>query len=507
MRELTTKLKKLNQHRHFPLLMLCLVMATSLLINGARISSVNLWADEVTTITTAQLPVEDLLRGSYSKELNPPLYFLMLKAWIAIFGTVEQGLRLTSLVFALAAQVVMFVLGTQIGGWKMGLGASLFLVFNGLNVFHAADIRMYSMLVFTALLALLAFERWSQDMSRGWWATVLVACTLGMLIHFAGLLIPLGLGLLSLLRLKLRQERSQAGMFASLTLVVLVTLPVYFYYLQGRTQVLAGYVEIKPQIILDPSLLLVLLAGVSDLRFDFSDPVHMISLGASLMGAWRLWRIRRTDLALGMPLYMAFCTVASLLASCSGMNIINRYLIHVQSLAGLLIAANFANPGSSQKAKDQIMKPASTLPEETKLYEKLISALPMISAVAALGLVSIGGVNIVRDRTGVFVDYRPIAETIKASAFLDEPVVLLGWDARPVEYYLQRSTYTSFDLEAQAAKGFDFSSYILVFSPHGRSFSYPEGSGLHVLYDDSSVQVVRFIPPLLKKPTISPASP
>jgi len=77
----------------------------------------------------------------------------------------------------------------------------------------------------------------------------------------------------------------------------------------------------------------------------------------------------------------------------------------------------------------------------------------------------------------------------------NEPIVLLGWDATPIEFYLSDHTFlTSYDLESELQKPAHASSYLLVQSEYGREMTLSKPTITLWQIPEDNVRVLRYIP-------------
>jgi len=112
----------------------------------------SLWLDEaVVAQSVGKFGYLELITKFAPADFHPPLYYLLLKAWTAVFGTSEIALRLPSIIFSLGAGVLLYSLA--------GFWASAFLLFNPLFVYYSQEARMYTMVTFLLLLAYWAVRR------------------------------------------------------------------------------------------------------------------------------------------------------------------------------------------------------------------------------------------------------------------------------------------------------------------------------------------------------------
>lgn len=118
------------------------------------------WRDEAFSYLMARLPLHTLL-WSTAQDSNPPLYYLLLKVWMGIFGTSEIAIRSLSLVFFWATLYVVFLILKDIFhlGHKKSLWYLLLFIINPLLHYYAFEARMYSMMAFIATLLFYALMK------------------------------------------------------------------------------------------------------------------------------------------------------------------------------------------------------------------------------------------------------------------------------------------------------------------------------------------------------------
>lgn len=121
-------------------------------------SSSVLWLDEALSIEISRRSLPDLL-DALRRDGSPPLYYLLLHGWMAIFGESATATRALSTGFSLVALPVMFLAGRRIGGPQVAWGALLLLAANPFAVRYATETRMYALVQLLALLGVLAVLR------------------------------------------------------------------------------------------------------------------------------------------------------------------------------------------------------------------------------------------------------------------------------------------------------------------------------------------------------------
>jgi len=129
-----------------------------------RLITINqsLWLDEA----IGALAVRDFSFGGIVGEFlkfdnHPPLYYLALKFWTAIFGMSELSLRLPSVIFGVLTIYVVFKINGSMGEKykKNAVFIAAILATSQIHVYYSQEARMYSMATFLVCLSVFLFLR------------------------------------------------------------------------------------------------------------------------------------------------------------------------------------------------------------------------------------------------------------------------------------------------------------------------------------------------------------
>jgi 4-amino-4-deoxy-L-arabinose transferase-like glycosyltransferase len=118
-----------------------LAMAAGLRFWG--IGRESFWYDEAETARLSDHCVAEVLEDN-AKDVHPPLYYLGLHFWRAALGDSDVRIRAYSLVWSLVGVFAVLLLGSSIGGWRVGTIALLLAAVNPLDVYYAQEARNYA---------------------------------------------------------------------------------------------------------------------------------------------------------------------------------------------------------------------------------------------------------------------------------------------------------------------------------------------------------------------------
>jgi mannosyltransferase len=181
-------------------------------------------------VSPAQSADEDMLRrllrtlGGMIRE-NGPLYFFVLRGWIALTGTTGYTLRFFSLMFGVLCVPLSYVLGRRLFDPLSGLLAAAMVAVSPYLVWYSQEVKMYTLVTALALLGVYGLRRAVAEREWRWWAVQVAATSLAFYSHIlAALLIPVQV--LFLLTWWPQARKQLVGPIVSLALLTLPYLPL-----------------------------------------------------------------------------------------------------------------------------------------------------------------------------------------------------------------------------------------------------------------------------------------
>lgn len=151
---------------------------------------------------------------------NGPLYYFLLRGWVALAGPTEYALRFFSLLFGVLCVPLTAALGIRLLGRTAATVAAALMAVSPYMVWYGQEVKMYTLVPALVLLALYGLRR-GMDEGGAWWAVPVVATALLLYTHIWGaLLIPL-----QILWLLLEGPRWRPHWRGALIGMALLTLP------------------------------------------------------------------------------------------------------------------------------------------------------------------------------------------------------------------------------------------------------------------------------------------
>jgi len=149
----------------------------------------SLWRDEVDSLRFATRPLSALLTTFRSPGENGPLYFLLLRGWLAAAGRTEFALRSLSLLAGVLAVPLTLALGRRLVGSKPALLGALLVATSPYLIWYSQEAKMYALAVSLVLAALWSF--WAALAHNGWapWLLTWLFTTLAIYVHLLSVLL------------------------------------------------------------------------------------------------------------------------------------------------------------------------------------------------------------------------------------------------------------------------------------------------------------------------------
>ncbi len=128
------------------------------------VTTSDLWLDEALTVNIAHVPLSQL-EDALRRDGAPPLYYLLLHGWMALFGTGDVAVRAMSGVLGVAMLPLAYLAGRRLGGadpsrrrW-VAWGAVLVVASSPYAIRYSTEARMYMLAMVLVLLGYLAIWR------------------------------------------------------------------------------------------------------------------------------------------------------------------------------------------------------------------------------------------------------------------------------------------------------------------------------------------------------------
>jgi len=225
-----------------------LLLALVLVALGLRLAQLlfqPLWWDEGWSLYFAGSDLGTILRLT-AVDIHPPLYYLLLHAWIRPLGSSVLAVRLLSVLIGAATVPLLYATGRRLGGERAGFLAALLLAVSPFHIYYSQEVRMYGLVTFFGLLAWYFALRWDTgDRGRGgrFLLGYALSMTAALYTDYYAALLFLALNLVVLAHhFRARRPARDAFAWLAAQAVVLALYLPWLWYAAGK---LLTYVRFK----------------------------------------------------------------------------------------------------------------------------------------------------------------------------------------------------------------------------------------------------------------------
>ena len=152
-----------------------------------------LWLDETLSVNIARLPLSQIPRA-LAHDGAPPLYYVLLHGWMAVFGQSDVAVRALSGVISVATLPLFWVAGRRLGGRAVAWVSFFLAVSSPFAINYATSARMYSLMIFWSVLGFLALSRALERPDRGRLVALGAVTAAVLYTHYWGLYLVLAAG-------------------------------------------------------------------------------------------------------------------------------------------------------------------------------------------------------------------------------------------------------------------------------------------------------------------------
>lgn len=156
------------------------------LLRLSYLGNKSLWFDEVLSIRTARLGIDQLVLGT-AEGYHPPLYFVLLGRWLDL-GDSALSIRTLSALFGILAIPVAYRWAMVLLGQRAAISTSWFTALGPLLIWYAQEARDYSLLLLVSLVSLLGIAHLITRPRFTWWAAFVIGTTAALYTHYGALL-------------------------------------------------------------------------------------------------------------------------------------------------------------------------------------------------------------------------------------------------------------------------------------------------------------------------------
>jgi mannosyltransferase len=222
------------------------IVACGVAVRSYALGAQSFWTDEIAAVITSARPFSEILVTIAVQDVNPPLFYLLLKIWL-LLGQGEAIVRLFSVLASGGAILATYFLALRLFDRTTATIAAILLAASPLSVYLAQEVRYYSLLELLAPLTFLGYLRLRDGKSALW---LMIPLLLGLFTHYYFLLIAgviFAWAILDAERKNLPRWKFAGGFFGAL----LIWSP---WIAAIRIQLERGSLRFRPDFVLNDAL-------------------------------------------------------------------------------------------------------------------------------------------------------------------------------------------------------------------------------------------------------------
>lgn len=300
----------------------------------------SLWRDETDALRFSQAPLTELLGNLTRPGWNGPLYFILLRGWLALGGESEFAARYSSLILGVLAVPLTWVVGRRMAGRATGAIGAALVALSPYLVWYSQELKMYTLVLALGLLSTYLYLCALDEGGWGWWLGHVVTTSLMIYTHILAVLILLPQALWFAVGWRRYRSRWQ-GWLADMAALTLPYLPLAVWQVP---LLLSDFQTGHPFYPLDDMVRLLFLA----FSRGVATPWEPISMGVFLLLLLGGLVLRDPGDYRGVPalaLWLAVPVLAVYLISLGMPIFTDRYLIYVTPAYALLLARGLVTIG------------------------------------------------------------------------------------------------------------------------------------------------------------------
>ena len=213
---------QIRQNQSYLWLVAVLLLATFVRLNG--ISAQSLWIDEGFTWNLTQY--NDIF-AILSRDVHPPLYFIMVDWWVDLAGTSELALRYFSLLPSILSVAMVYQLARELKHQRGNIGiaipliASLIMAVAEAETALSQEARGYTWHVLWACLSMWSYIRWTRQAQNKHLALWMLSTIALIYTFYLGAFIGVVQGIYALLFLRGRKQVIAVGALIACAIALL----------------------------------------------------------------------------------------------------------------------------------------------------------------------------------------------------------------------------------------------------------------------------------------------
>ena len=170
------------------------ILAVAAVLRFAFLGHNSVWFDEAYVVRISLFPLQAIPGLLRTAEFHPPLFYLLMKAWIGVAGFREAAIRVPSACFSVVVVGLTYAVARRVVSEPASLLSALLVSLSPFAVMAGQDAKMYALLGALTLASMLALAESIEHAGAVRWGAYVLATTLMVYTHYLGFLVVLAQG-------------------------------------------------------------------------------------------------------------------------------------------------------------------------------------------------------------------------------------------------------------------------------------------------------------------------
>jgi mannosyltransferase len=177
----------MSKHLNLGKIAIIAIIALAFALRIYRLDHQSIWYDEGVSVYYSSQSLKDLIAG-VSADNHPPLHSLTLHFWLKLASQSEFSVRFLSLISGVLSVPLLFKLGRELFGQRMGSLAAFLLSISPFHVWFSQEARMYTLAALLSLSSVYTFilllRKETGSARHSLWPSYVITSALGLYTHF-----------------------------------------------------------------------------------------------------------------------------------------------------------------------------------------------------------------------------------------------------------------------------------------------------------------------------------
>jgi uncharacterized membrane protein len=222
------KIKIFYKNEYF---LLAIILLIAFILRLVNLAIEPFWGDEIFTLGLTKYFANDfsgLLSYLHDVFIYPPLYLVLQKYWVLMFGYGESAVRFLSLIFGIVTILVVYYFIKRIfNNKKFALLCSFFVAILPMQIEFSQEARSYIMMTFFGIITVFSFWLYNENKNYNWLILFLSSSLLGFFSHYSFIILLISIYSWWIFKIIFTKKQQSKQTIIYLLTVLLITVVAF----------------------------------------------------------------------------------------------------------------------------------------------------------------------------------------------------------------------------------------------------------------------------------------